>query len=292
MKPLVEGKTKAVFAQAVILQSKDRVTWGNRWEADMQGKAVLSNTITSNVFRFLKKGRDNHVAFFNGSREDSFVAPYCEMIPLEVVGRSVIDPKSSYKRRNPEVPTGIVLDEPIVEFFLKSSHKVFRGITLPDDDPIIQGLDETGFWVYHAANPSKETPVWIPVEKFGNYGGFGLLGLFEELEGRMKRFTTDLRDGWARLGWQLGDWKGEFGVSYFGELLLADVIDNDSWRLRDQDGVERSKQVCRDRFAELTEDLDIDRMPEADLQAICDQVARECAPHFALVAEMTKRLAA
>ncbi|MBI1957121.1 MAG: hypothetical protein HYS44_01535 [Candidatus Niyogibacteria bacterium] len=41
-----------------------------------------------------------------------------------------------------------------------------------------------------------------------------------------------LEAAWAKLGFRLADFKVEFGIDVTtGELLLADVIDNDSWRL-------------------------------------------------------------
>ena len=62
-----------------------------------------------------------------------------------------------------------------------------------------------------------------------------------------KVFLT-LEGAWAQLGLRLIDFKIEFGVDEEGRLLVADVIDNDSWRLRTSDWQELSKQLFRDNY--------------------------------------------
>lgn len=55
-----------------------------------------------------------------------------------------------------------------------------------------------------------------------------------------------LRIAWRKLGMRLVDYKVEGGMTQdTGELLIADVIDNDSWRLRNEAG-DMSKQAYRD----------------------------------------------
>lgn len=50
---------------------------------------------------------------------------------------------------------------------------------------------------------------------------------------------------WAQLDCRLIDFKIEFGVLPNGTLVVADVIDNDSWRLWGPDGKELSKELFR-----------------------------------------------
>ena len=63
----------------------------------------------------------------------------------------------------------------------------------------------------------------------------------------MARKTFLVIEGaWAQLGLRLMDLKIEFGIDPNGKLLVSDVIDNDSWRLRTSDWQELSKQLFRD----------------------------------------------
>jgi phosphoribosylaminoimidazole-succinocarboxamide synthase len=247
MKALAEGKTKSIYPLEVAVPSKDVVTWGNDKQAPMPGKAAWSTMTTANMFRVLQEAGEE-VAYIEQIASDTFTAPYCDMVKLEVVWRGVVEPGSSYFATHPDVPVGEPLDEPIVQFFLKSSAKVFGGIALPDDDPLVARMNDEGLWVHH---PRKNVPeaewVFIPAAVFGYEGVSGLTELKAELTARTKRIGRVARDAWARPGWRLGDFKIEFGITWADQLLLADVLDNDSWRLQDPDGKERSKQTIRDR---------------------------------------------
>ncbi|MDO8407985.1 MAG: phosphoribosylaminoimidazolesuccinocarboxamide synthase [bacterium] len=289
MKPIAKGKTKELFAEIVTVQAKDIVTWGNTHQAPMSGKAEWSTETTCNVFRLLQKHKIP-VAFIERTGPDTFLAPYCDMIPLEIVGRSVIDPKSSFLKRNPGYPPemiGVPLEIPEVEFFLKTKGPVFEGIEVPDDDPLIVdplmgGVGERGFSVIHPAG--KEGHAFIPAEVFGYPGN--LPKLFDALRIMMGNLTITLRDAWARIGWTLGDLKGECGFTRDGRLLWADVFDNDSWRLRDSLGIERSKQVVRDHFAALFRP----EMSAEDINALYAYVMEEASRDFRVVAFASKLL--
>lgn len=55
-----------------------------------------------------------------------------------------------------------------------------------------------------------------------------------------------LEVAWKKLSCHLIDLKVEFGFdSETGQILVADTIDNDSWRLRDENWRELSKEVFR-----------------------------------------------
>src|SRR3989344_5387392 len=291
MNPVAEGKTKRLFPHTVRVEAKDRVTWDNQHEADMPGKAKWSTESTCNVFE-LFRGHKQEVAYMFRLGETSFIAPYCRMIPLEVVGRSLIDPQTSFLKRDPSYPrVGVPLEIPEVEFFLKTSGKTFGGIDLPDADPLIVdpimgGVGKDGFAVIHPAG--KEGHAFIPKEVFEHAFGpvHDLREFFETLRVRMGDLTLFLRDAWAKLGWQLGDWKGEFGFDCEGRLLLADVIDNDSWRLRDPGGVERSKQIIRDAWREL----DKTGKSNVELYGLRQVMVLTAGYSFELVAETSKLL--
>ncbi|MDO8623829.1 MAG: phosphoribosylaminoimidazolesuccinocarboxamide synthase [bacterium] len=245
MKPLATGKTKSIYPLEVAVPSKDIVTWGNDKQAPMPGKAAWSTTTTANMFRVLKDASEE-VAFSELLSSDTFAAPYCDMIKLEVVCRLVVEPGSSYLKRHPITPIGVSLSDPIIEFFLKSSGRMFGGIPLPDDDPFVTRINKGGLWVHHPGRSVNDKDcVFIPATIFGYEGD--LEELSAELIARTKSIGRVVRDAWARHGWHLGDFKIEFGVTWEGQILLADVLDNDSWRLQDPDGKERSKQTIRDR---------------------------------------------
>lgn len=296
MMSITEGKTKRIVPWTVVngvcrearATSKNRVTWDNAWEADMPGKAAWSTETTCNVFGLLEKCGVG-VAFYGRRGEDAFLAPYCRMIPLEVVGRAAIDPRSSFLKRNPGYPrVGEPLEVPEVEFFLKSKDRLYKGIALSDDDPLVVdeiqgGVGPAGFSVIHPAG--KDGNAFIPHEAFGDFG-MSMEALLKRLRPLAGDATLFLRDAWARLGWQLVDVKFEFGFDYAGQLLLADVVDNDSWRLRDPEGRERSKQVVRDLWGKWYRAS----MSDDQIKALKQAVIVEASPSFELVAEMSARL--
>ncbi len=110
----------------------------------------------------------------------------------------------------------------------------------PVDDPLVVptgGACETVLTFYYPDRPNSQ--INVP-------GGFEPReGIFEEMASvaRSAFFVTER--SWAALGCQLADFKIEFGLDTKGKLLLADVIDNDSWRLL-KDGEHLDKQAYRD----------------------------------------------
>lgn len=246
-----DGKTKTVIPEVgnpgyALMTAKDIVSWKNKFQQVMVGKAVWSTTTTANMFRVLAhKGILN--AFVEEVAPDTLRVLNCNMVKIEAVCRFKIEEVSSARLRNPGLPLG-PLAKPMVEFFLKTDGLEFDGITVPDNDPFISSWDDTGVWV-HAANQEVSGPgTFIPAEKLlvGAPTGSTLKRLFRTMAEELVKAGVALKAAWAGDGWDLGDFKVEFGWTVFGQLVIADVIDNDSWRLKDDQGVERSKQTIRD----------------------------------------------
>ena len=115
----------------------------------------------------------------------------------------------------------------------------------PIDDPFI--LDySSSFWDLY--NP--KLPSWDKKARLGHLlhsDWFLPEGVtIANLEEITRKTFLVLEGAWAKLGCRLIDFKIEFGVDTDGNLLVADVIDNDSWRLRTSDWKELSKQLFRD----------------------------------------------
>lgn len=153
------------------------------------------------------------------------------MIPIEVVIRRIAT--GSYLRRNPKCKDGKIFTDLVVEFFHKDDKL---------HDPIIL-IPLT----FHG-----EGRLYKPKEPIGVNTYIGTVSLFcskEELD-YMKEIARQtfsvLEDALRKLSIRLWDLKMEFGRDHTGKLVVADVIDNDSWRIRTKDGKQLDKQLYRD----------------------------------------------
>ena len=185
---------------------------------DMVGKSKFSNATTSAIFELLNTcGIKTH--FIRRASEDAFVGVRCEMIPLEVVTRRLAT--GSFLKRFPGVKEGYRFAPLKLEMFYKDDAQ---------HDP---------FWSYEVC---VEAGLTIGGKKIGKYEldlmGEVAIAVFEILE-----------KAWQTVDCSLIDMKVEFGVNAkTGEVLLADVIDNDSWRLWPSGDrrLMRDKQVYRE----------------------------------------------
>lgn len=246
---LNEGKTKKIYlagdsTDQVAVVAKDDITAGDGAKHDIiEGKGRLATTTTANVFRLLKDC-GVPVAFIEQDSPTSFLAPRCEMLPYEVVMRR--EAHGSYLKRNTHLPRGHLFPRLVVEFYLKTRDRNWKGKPLVCDDPMM--LYEDGSEQIRLFNPAKpmagQEPFLVlsPAEVFGHDDEWKDFAQMRRVAGHA--FLV-LEKAWQLQGAKLVDLKVEFGRDCDGHLLLADVIDNDSWRVLENDRY-IDKQVYRD----------------------------------------------
>ena len=262
-KLVAEGKTKKIWEnkndrKTVIVEYKDDITAFNdpKFTKHFKSKGKNSNLTTCRVFELLNKaGIPTH--FVEQISEIEFVAKLCEMILIEAVPRRYAF--GSYLKRNPHlvVPEGeppIYFRRLVNEYFLKTTkggvvidgEALIEGLTSEQDDPVILNPQEEDWKPLFAWKPiwDKEADLkrTIPRGKV-LLGDSGRLQKIDEI---MQKIFLVLEGAFSQKNYRLIDMKIEFGVTKDGELVVADVIDNDSWRLRDPEWKELSKQAFRD----------------------------------------------
>lgn len=214
---LAEGKTKIIYAhptdpELAYMVHKDSISAGDGARRNViEGKGALSCRTTSNVFKLLDRaGLPTH--FVEKLDDTTMLVRRCRMIPLEVVMRRIA--AGSYLKRHPEVTEGTRFEPLLVEFFLKDDAR---------HDPQIMPEDISREGIASVAE----------VETMATLG--------------RKTFET-LELAWARQQVTLVDLKIEFGRDAAGNLLVTDVIDNDSWRIWPGGQREKmlDKQIYRD----------------------------------------------
>lgn len=246
---IAEGKTKTIHAidggeGQVMVVAKDDITAGDGAKHDIiPDKGRLATATTSNVFRLLK-ACGLPVAFGEQQTPISFSAPRCDMLPYEVVVRR--EAHGSYLKRNPHLAKGQLFPALIVEFYLKTKDKNWKGKPLVADDPFML-FDEAAKQI-RLFNPAKPLPGQEPflvlqaAEVFGRDQEWKI---FPDMSRIAREAFLVLERAWQLEGGTLVDLKVEFGFDTKGKLLLADVIDNDSWRVLES-GAYIDKQVYRD----------------------------------------------
>jgi phosphoribosylaminoimidazole-succinocarboxamide synthase len=265
------GKTKVVMCSNehlayCYLVSTDSITAGDGKRKDtLPGKGILSTETTCNVFTLLKK-RGFPLAFIERNRADSFFSFYTDMFPLEVVVRRYVGEKSSYRKRHSRIePNHCFAVSLPVEFFLKTSGRQFRGKELPCDDPFLAMDTIGGCRAYRPDIPISQQKSKPLLKLAIDDLGFSSRDLSMMKETARAIFIT-LEAAWKNVGARLEDMKIEFGRTQDGKLVVADVIDNDSWRL-----FYNGRYVCKQPYRD---------------GASLEDVLRD----YKLVAEMSSRL--
>lgn len=244
---VTEGKTKKVFqikgSDLVSVISKDDITAGDGAKHDIiPDKSKLANATASNVFRLLKEC-GLPVAFVEQDSATSFIAPNCHMLPYEVVVRR--EAHGSYLKRTPHFTKGQLFPKLIVEFFLKTKDKNWKGKPLVADDPLMNRKDDGKIELFNPAKPIIGQEPFLVLSDADVFSKADEHKLYPEMSRIATRAFLILEKAWQLEGGRLVDFKVEFGTDAKGTLLLADVIDNDSWRVVESGGY-IDKQVYRD----------------------------------------------
>jgi phosphoribosylaminoimidazole-succinocarboxamide synthase len=252
---VAQGKTKIIEDIGdgeVLVRSKDDITAGDGLKHDiLEGKAAASTRTTCNVFELLERhGVPTH--FIVGVDERTFKAVHVDMIPLELVARRFAT--GSYRKRHPEVAEDAVFDDLCFEIFEKDD--TLSPPEAGDDtmnDPFVEFDFDAG--VMRRWKPKRPRDVGFIDERPIAETPFANVTpeLVEELRELTLRVFSILEDAWDRLDGVLIDFKIECGFDRTtGALLVADVIDSDSWRLRFGE-VGKDKQAYREGTKSLPE---------------------------------------
>lgn len=246
---VAEGKTKKIHqvtgnSDFVTLISKDDITAGDGAKHDViPDKGRLANQTTCNVFRLLK-ACGLPVAFEEQDSATSFVAPKCLMLPYEVVVRR--EAHGSYLKRNPHFAKGQLFPRLIVELFLKTKDKNWKGKSLVCDDPLLLYTKEASqIRLFNPAKPIQGQEPFLILSESEVFSRDDEWKILPEMQRIACHAFLVLEKAWQLEGGTLVDLKVELGFDSKGRLLLADVIDNDSWRVI-ENGSYIDKQVYRD----------------------------------------------
>ena len=235
---VADGKTKTLFTSSEdpftgYCINKDVVTWGNVHSMRMAGKGGWSTTVNHNLFEVFRR-HGLPVAYLGRVGDRIFKTELCDMLSFEVVACGIVDAKSSFRKRNPEIPPETFYDVPVVQFHLKTSGKTYRGRELPEDDPLMI-FTKTEVQIYLPGKPIREQkPIFVvPLEEAPyEFLGFELI---DEMAALTKKGFLVARHAYEPVGGRLYDGKWEFGIArrpaLAGKLLMADVFDPDAMRL-------------------------------------------------------------
>ncbi len=231
---IARGKTKVLYEQSgqpdtLVVTQLDIISSGDGARQDViAGKGRLAAKTTARIFRLLNLcGLPTH--YLSGGEDDDdneMLVRRCNMLPLEVVIRGVA--AGSLVKRRPGLQRGALLVPRVIEFFIKDD---------ANHDPLIE------------PEQIMSGGIAAPVE----------VGAISEIA----RLTFDiLAHAWRRRDTLLVDLKLEFGRITSGEgkgsLVIADVVDNDSWRIWPQGREDRmlDKQMYRNLSSVSPQDLE------------------------------------
>ncbi|MBI4085075.1 MAG: hypothetical protein HY432_01030 [Candidatus Liptonbacteria bacterium] len=228
----------------------------------------------------------------------SFIAIHCMMSPHEIVIRR--EGHGSELKRNPYLPKGHLFPRLKGQHFLKTKDRRWKKHKLPCDDPYMVYVSEgtkTNFQLFNPAKPihGQEPFLVIPGAEILLFDGEQ--NFFPEMRRIAREAFLVLEKAWQLEGRKLVDFKVEFGFDGDGKMLLADVIDNDSWRVL-ENGAYIDKQVYRDgggldvvaeKYRQVAEITGRFRLPRQRIILWLGSKSDSADPFFGAVEEMDCR---
>lgn len=245
---VAQGKTKILYEKpnepdVLVVQALDVITAGDGARRDsIPGKGRIAARTAARVFRLLNLcGLPTH--YQSGGEDDDgneMLVRRCAMVPVEVVIRGVA--AGSLLKRRPGIERGSIIVPRLVEFFVKDDAN--HDPLIEPDQIIARGI----------ASPQE-------IAAMGEIGriAFEILAHAWRLQ---QTLLVDLKIEFGRLLTGAGK----------GALVIADVIDNDSWRVWPQGREELmlDKQLYRDLPQEVTQS-DLARV-KAAYERVAEQV--------------------
>ena len=215
---LNEGKVKSLYRMAdepekVYIHFHDKVTAGNGRRVDFPAeKGKVCCLISALLFEYMEKnGIRTH--YIDCPRLDTLACKKLEIIPVEVIVRNIA---AGSIVKNTNISEGMLINPPIVEYFLKDDAK--DDPLLTEDRVRLMGIDPT---------PMKEQALEI---------NFQLQSLF------------------TLMGIDIVDFKLEFGYDAHGDLFLGDELSPDNMRLWKKGTKERfDKDLFRKEEGDIVE---------------------------------------
>ena len=230
---LYEGKAKTVFATAnpeeVVMHFKDDATaFNNIKKAKIANKGILSNAISTILFRMLERA-GVHTHYLETLNERDQLCRKATIIPLEVVVRNVIAGSMAQRLGLEE---GTEPENTILDICYKSDEL---------GDPLMND--------HHAVAL-----------------GLATYEELEEIYRMARQINEVLTEVFSRINIKLVDFKIEFGKLSDGTMVLADELSPDTCRLwdattgekldhdrfrRDMDGVREAYEEILSRLEQL-----------------------------------------
>jgi phosphoribosylaminoimidazole-succinocarboxamide synthase len=205
---------------------KDSISAGDGARRNtIAGKGALSGRTAANVFALLNRaGVATH--FVESPEPTLMIVRRCDMIPIEVVMRRIAT--GSYLKRHPGVAEGTRFDPPLVEFFLKDDARHDPQITA--EEMAEQGVASTAEAERMAAEGRR---------------------VFETLERAWADQDVTLVDLKIEFGrpHETGDGRPETREAAPSLIIVADMIDNDSWRI--WPGGEKSRMLDKQIYRNM-----------------------------------------